>query len=208
MWSQSVRQPWLSRRDPCWRPELLYCPTHSSITWVLFTVHANVLHLWLPARLFITLPNVCDASTLFMKLRAKRPTVLQEFTVCSFTLLLFTPPLWHFPFHHNDNTNTAECDMKKTKTPSEPLKDRQERGQCLQCTSLFCSPALQFHPLPAAPHPHSHPLVLTNISYLFSQSSAVCSHLILTIPYFRLCLCHGPGSLFRILFSVFHIHVL
>lgn len=58
--------------------------------------------------------------------------------------------------HHNDGSGTAERDMKKTRTPSEPLRRRRRQDGAFRASRpSFCSPNLQFHPLPSR-RPHQH----------------------------------------------------
>lgn len=46
--------------------------------------------------------------------------------------------------------------MKKTRTPSEPLRKRQRQDGAFRASRpSFCSPNLQFHPLPSR-RPHQH----------------------------------------------------
>lgn len=135
--------------------------------WVLFTVCTDVLPPWLPARLFITPPNLHDASTLFMKLRAAKKANGAAGVHRLRSPLSSSSLLRSGIFHLTIMTTTTQQSVtwRRQNSPSEPLGDRhRDRLECLQWAGLFLlssSSSVAFYFFPC------HPLVLANTSHLF-----------------------------------------
>lgn len=164
--------------------------------WLLFTVCTDVLPLWLPARLLITPPNVHNASTLFMKLRAAKSQQCCRSSP-SAAPLASSSLLYSGIFHFTIMTTPTQQSVtwRRRKPLSEPLRDRQRQDGVFTVSRPIS--ALQLFNLKSPPPPAIPSSSLT--LHIFSLSLSVS---ILVSPSLI------SGSVYISLLSLFQIFVL